>query len=462
MLKLIKPNDAAWLLVEKPEQPVHVACLAICSKPEGAPRGYLRDWVDRWRECRSFAAPFNYRYRPGLVPMWEQLGDDEIDLEYHLRHSALPEPGGERELGVLVSRLHSHRLDRRRPLWECHVIEGLERGRFALYVKMHHSQVDGVGGIRMVQRSFTPDPAQRDLPPIWSVGMGGKAAEPQEHQGEPQRRPRRTPAAAVREQLDTLQPLGKALLDLLREARGERQTEAAMPFVAPKTVLNGRIHGPRRFATQHYELARIKRLAKRAGVTVNDVFVAICAAALRRYMMERHELPTETLTAGLPMSIRPAGDAAVGNAFSMIFARLHTDIRDPLERLQAISRSARAAKARVEELPRAAVNNYTMLSMGPYMLQLMLGLGGYSRPLSNIVISNVPGPQETLYFNGARVEEFYPVSLLFNGQALNISVVSYAGQFNLGFTGCRDSLPHMQRLAVYTGEALEELEQALA
>src|SRR5581483_6340911 len=235
-----------------------------------------------------------------------------------------------------------------------------------------------------------------DLPPIWSVGMGGKAAEPQEHQGEPQRRPRRTPAAAVREQLDTLQPLGKALLDLLREARGERQTEAAMPFVAPKTVLNGRIHGPRRFATQHYELARIKRLAKRAGVTVNDVFVAICAAALRRYIMVRHELPTETLTAGLPMSIRPAGDAAVGNAFSMIFARLHTDIRDPLERLQAISRSARAAKARVEELPRAAVNNYTMLSMGPYMLQLMLGLGGYSRPLSNIVISNVPGPQETL------------------------------------------------------------------
>jgi WS/DGAT/MGAT family acyltransferase len=458
LLKLIKPNDAAWLLVEKPEQPVHVACLAICSKPEGAPRGYLRDWVDRWRECRHFAPPFNYRYRPGIVPMWEVLDDADIDLEYHLRHSALPEPGGERELGVLVSRLHSHRLDRRRPLWECHVIEGLEHGRFALYVKMHHSQVDGVGGIRMVQRCFTPDAAERDLPPIWSVGMGGRAAAAGEAR---ERAPRQAPAELLREQLDTLRPLGKAMRELLREARSESGSEAAVPFQAPKSVLNGRIHGPRRFATQHYELARIKRLAKRAGATVNDVFVALCAAALRRYLMERHELPTATLTAGLPMSIRPAGDAAVGNAFSMIFARLHTDIRDPLERLEAIGRSARAAKARVEQLPRAAVNHYTMLSMGPYMLQLMLGLGGYSRPLSNIVISNVPGPPDTLYFNGARVEEFYPVSLLFNGQALNISVVSYAGQFNLGFTGCRDSLPSMQRLAVYTGEALEELEQAL-
>lgn len=461
MLKLIKPNDAAWLLVEKPEQPVHVACLAICSKPEGAPRGYLRDWVNRWRECRHFAPPFNYRYRPGVLPMWEVLDDADIDLEYHLRHSALPEPGGERELGVLVSRLHSHRLDRRRPLWECHVIEGLEHGRFALYVKMHHSQVDGVGGIRMVQRCFTADAAERNLAPIWSVGMNGRASPRTEGEEKGERR-RKTPAGLVREQIGTLQPLGRALLGLLREARGEGESEAAVPFQAPKTTFNGRIHGPRRFATQHYELARIKRLAKRGGVTVNDVFVALCAAALRRYMMERHELPTETLTAGLPMSVRPAGDGAVGNAFSMIFAKLHTDIRDPLQRLEAISRSARAAKARVEQLPRAAVNNYTMLSMGPYMLQLMLGLGGYSRPLSNIVISNVPGPADTLYFNGARVEEFYPISLLFNGQALNISVVSYAGQFNLGFTGCRDSLPSMQRLAVYTGEALEELEQALA
>ncbi|HWY26241.1 MAG TPA: wax ester/triacylglycerol synthase domain-containing protein, partial [Nevskia sp.] len=321
MLKLIKPNDAAWLMVEKPEQPVHVACLAICSKPEGAPRGYLRDWVDRWRECRSFAPPFNYRYRPGLVPMWEQLDDADIDLEYHLRHSALPEPGGERELGVLVSRLHSHRLDRRRPLWECHVIEGLEHGRFALYVKMHHSQVDGVGGIRMVQRSFTADAAERNLPPIWSIGMGA----PVRSAGDGEDRPaRKTPGETMREQLATLRPLGKAMLDLWRDARGEGDGEAAVPFDAPKTVFNGRIHGPRRFATQHYELARVKRMAKRAGVTVNDIFVAICAAALRRYMIERHELPAQTLTAGLPMSVRPAGDAAVGNAFSMIFARLHT------------------------------------------------------------------------------------------------------------------------------------------
>jgi WS/DGAT/MGAT family acyltransferase len=227
------------------------------------------------------------------------------------------------------------------------------------------------------------------------------------------------------------------------------------------TVLNGRIHGPRRFATQHYELDRVKAVARAAGATINDVFVAICAGAIRRYLKELDELPEESLIAALPVSIRPAGTAAVGNAITFIHVKLYTDIDDPEDRLAAIHDSADDAKQRLQQLPRAGMENYTLLVMGPYLAQLALGLGGYTRPMHNVVISNVPGPSEALYLGGARVSELYPVSLLFNGQALNISVVSFGGFFNLGFTGARDSLPSMQRLAVYTGEELAELEATL-
>ena len=456
MIRFIKATDAAWMLVESAEQPVHVACMAICSRPPGAPRGFVREMVEEWRQHRHFAPPFNYVYRPWPFPAWRELPDEAVDLEYHFRHKALPEPGSERDLGMLVSQLHSHALDRRRPLWECHLIEGLEHDRFAIYLKVHHSQIDGIGGIRLIRRVFSADPHARGHQPPWAVGL--TSARPAGTESS-----RHAPgwAEQLRTQALATQPVLKLVSRLAREAARREHPETALPFNAPKTVLNGRIHGPRRFATQHYALDRIKRLAKSAGVTVNDVFLAICAGALRRYLEESGKLPRQTLSAGLPVSVRPAEDASVGNAISLILAKLYTDVADPLERLQAIAGSARAAKQQLEQLPKSAIDQYTLLVNGPYLLQLAMGLGGYGRPLYSLLISNVPGPAETLYFNGARMDEIYPISLLFNGQALNISVVSYAGQFNLGFTGCRDSLPSMQKLAVYTGEALQELELAL-
>lgn len=452
---LIKPNDAAWLFMEQREMPTHIGCLAIFSLPPDAPGDYLLQMAARFRATRIFAPPFNYRLQRGalrkLLPAWEELSPEQIDLDYHFRHSALPQPGGERELGTLISRLHSYPLDRRRPLWEVHLIEGLENRRFALYTKLHHSQIDGVGGARMIQGSMSPDPDARLCAPPWE----GRRAE-----GGPRReRPKAPPLKQVlREQLGALVPAVKTLAAGPSE---EHLDETARPFAAPMTPFNGRILGKRRFATQHYELDRIKRVARIAGVTLNDVFMALCSGALRRYLGELGQLPEQSLTAGMPVSVRPAGDETVGNAISFIMAQLHTEIADPLERLKACHASAQAAKQPLLQLPKAAINHYTMMLMTPQMLQVSLGLGGYTRPMYNLIISNVPGPSETLYLNGARLEQIYPISLLFNGQALNISVVSYAGSFCLGYTGCRDSLPKMQKLAVYTGEALEELESVL-
>jgi len=235
----------------------------------------------------------------------------------------------------------------------------------------------------------------------------------------------------------------------------------AAPFVAPKSILNRKIGGQRRFATQYYELERIKNIARLAEVTVNDVFLELCAGSLRRYLDEIQALPNQPLTAGVPVSVRPADDADSGNAISFIIANLNTHLSDPLKRLKAIQESTNIAKDKLQALPKAGINNYTMVFMAPYILSLLTGLGGRTRPMFNITISNVPGPREHLYFNGARLEQMYPISLLSHGQALNITVVSYAGQFNVGFTGCRDTLPRMQRLATYMAEALEDLEAAV-
>ncbi len=178
-------------------------------------------------------------------------------------------------------------------------------------------------------------------------------------------------------------------------------------------------------------------------------------------MLESNALPDKPLTAGIPVSVRPAGDMQVGTAISFILSTLGTDIADPLLRLQAIHASTSKAKNELQALTRKQIDGYTLMLMGPFIGSLVTGLGGRTRPVFNITISNVPGPQKPLYFNGARVDGVYPVSLVTHGQALNITCLSYAGKLNFGFTAARDTLPHMQRLSVYTGEALDELETLL-
>ncbi len=462
-MKRLKPMDAAWLYVDTVDTPMQVACMAIFSVPDDAPEGFLRALVAQMRSVQTFASPFNLKLRSpkakAFVPAW--IEDYKIDLDYHLRHSALPAPGGERELGILVSRLHSHPLDFNRPLWEVHVIEGLANNRFALYLKMHHSLVDGVGGMRMLQRMLSPDPNAGSLSPPWAVGSGAGrlSREPKGPKGAKAQLLQF--AEGARAQLEIAPTVAKALGHVLRNSVRSTDPQEGMPFGGPRSALNAKVSAQRRFATQHYSLERVRAVAKAADVSINDVFLGLCASALRRYLVEINALPNKPLTAGVPVSVRPADDQNAGNAISFIIANLNTHFADPLERLRAIRESTRIAKEHLQALPKAGIDSYTLIYMAPFILQLIAGLGGKLRPMFNVTISNVPGPDKTLYFNGARMEQMYPVSLLMHGQALNITSVSYAGQFNIGFTGCRDALPHVQRMAVHTGEALEELEELL-
>jgi diacylglycerol O-acyltransferase len=457
--KRLNPLDASWLAVDSIDTPMHVGSLLIFKVPDDAPENFAANVFAAMKEYSEANPPWNLRLKNAalrrMLPVWTY--EEDIDMDYHVRHSALPKPGGERELGVLVSRLHSRQLDFTRPLWESTLIEGLEGNRIALYTKMHHSLVDGISGMRMLQRTMGESAsASKKLPPPWAAPLPEK--KPRDEELPP------TPTGAMasvmeglRKQAKSVPELARALTRLMRGGDGKEQLIA--PFGAPVSVLNGRITGARRFATQQYDLARLKQLAKAADVTLNDVVLWLCATALRRFLKEAHHLPGRPLTAGIPVNVRPADDQEAGNAISFIMANLGTDIADPRKRLKAISASTRVAKDHLQSLPRSALTQYTMLVMAPYILSLVTGIGGRTRPVFNVTISNVPGPEKPLYFHGARLEAMYPLSLLAHGGALNITCVSYNGKVNFGFTGARDTLPHMQRLSVYTGEALEELEQ---
>ena len=464
--KPLKVNDSAWLYAESHRTPMQVGMLATFAVPEDRP-DFVRDLVARWRDVREFSSPFNYLLKMAPVPSWKELADDEIDLDYHFRHSALPSPGSQRELGVLVSRLHSAKMDRRYPLWECHIIEGITDPKsgshqWSMYMKVHHSQIDGVGGIRLLRRILSVDPEAREMLPPWAVGTHGP-----DQSGLPPREKTVVPVqrdeAPITHALSSAGAVVGSLASTYSESLiGTPDADRAVPFRAPKTVFNGRIHTPRRFATQHYSVDRLRSVASATGGSLNDVFLAVCGGAMRRYLTENGTLPAESLIANVPVSVREAGDgASVGNAISFLYSSLGTDVAAPVERIRAIQASTKLGKQRLPQVGTLAMDAYTAVLMAPFMGQAILGFGGRGRPASNVVISNVPGPAEARYLDGARLEEIYPVSLLFNGQALNITAVSYDGQFNIGFTGCRDSIPSLQRIAVNAGEELLALEAAL-
>jgi WS/DGAT/MGAT family acyltransferase len=448
--------DASWLLVESPETAMQVAGLQIFRLPKDAPADFMQKFVTYLRSFPVSTPPFNYRLARGalakLAPAWETVRDVEID--YHLRHSALPAPGGERELGVLISRLHSIPLDKTRPLWECHVIEGLENNRFALYIKAHHSLLDGMAAVRIIQSTLSEDPNFEEVPPPWS--------RPVPKVPRAERMPV-SPLEQMREQFGGL-PSAIRALRVMRAARKKKGAEGLVaPYMAPPSVLNTRVTAQRRVATQSHDLARYKKLAQLGECTLNDIVLAICGGALRRYLAEMNALPSSPLIANLPVSVRPKDDAeGGGNAISTMLATLATDEPDIRARLETIKASTVSGKEHLQGMPRAAITHYTTLIMLPFMVGQLTGRINIKRPMFNTVVSNVPGPKNKLYFNGAEMEAVYPVSLIFDGQALNITVLSYADRIDWSFTACRTSLRHVQRLAVYTGEAVDELEAVLS
>lgn len=465
-MSYMAPTDAMFLWAESREHPMHVGGLQLFVPPEELGPEFVSTMVDSWRDI-DYVNPI-YRKRPaepvGTLGNTWWMYDDTIDFDYHVRHSALPQPRRVRELLAITSRWHGALLDRHRPLWEAHVVEGLADGRLAIYTKVHHSLVDGVSALRLAQRSLSDDPDTRDCLPPWAMP--------------PRERPRpvddstSTELATVprgRNPFGLLKAVGAATGDALSLIPGglrvasqiARDADLHLPS-APRTILNGRVGGARRFAAQSWEIERIKRVARSSGTTLNDVVLAMVSGALRDYLSEQGALPDEPMSAMVPVSLALRSgrddDGAGGNAVGAIVVNLATDRANGATRLEEIAYSSRSSKKLLGDLSPTQILAYSAMQMFPLMLAPIPGSMRLTRPPFNVIVSNVPGPRNEMYFNGAKLDGMYPVSIVMDGQALNITLCSRDKYLDFGLIGCRKSVPHLQRLLTHLESALAELE----
>ncbi|OBG36820.1 diacylglycerol O-acyltransferase [Mycobacterium alsense] len=449
-MELMTPTDAVFLLGESREHPMHVGGLQLYEPPPGAGPEFVREFTEAMLANNEFQPTF--RKHPaaimgGITPMaWSY--DDEVDVDYHVRRSALASPGRVRELLELTSRLHTGLLDRHRPLWELYVVEGLSDGRFAIYSKMHHALIDGVSALKLMQRTLSYDPDDREVRAVWNLPKPTRALSPVSR------------LSSLVKTAGSVAALGPSTVALARAALLEQQV--TLPFGAPRTMLNVKIGGARRCAAQSWSVDRIKTVKRAAGVTLNDVVLAMCAGALRYYLLEQNALPDTPLIAMVPVNLRTEDEAdAGGNRVGAILCNLATDTDDPAQRLQTVSESMHKNKRVFSQLPRVQALALSALNMSSLALAAVPGWVSSTSPPFNIVISNVPGPHEQMYYGGARLDGNYPMSIAMDGQALNITLVSNAGNLEFGLVGCRRSVPHLQRLLAHLESSLKDLERAV-
>lgn len=455
---------------------MHVGVVLILTPPPDAdPDGY----VDRlYRDGLVAGTPIDPRLRryprrgTDTVGLWAWREVDEIDLANHVHRVTLTPGSGPADLWELVSELHGGRLDMSMPLWTSYLIDGLPDGRFTLYIKIHHTVIDGVGGLRMITESLTSDPNRRSLPPFYSDKGSRSRTAPAADKPKAGRTRLPNPFAAVRAVADA----AAAGLDLTRRVAsaelanvlGAMMTDSVVaPFEAPHTRFNTKL-GPRRAAAgTSLDRERIRAVQDAARVTGNDVMTALIAGALRAWLLERDQLPDRTMVAMCPVSVRDRDGGSEredhgGNKFGLGLCPLGTDIADPAERLAFIHLAMKNIKHQVATKGSGAMLAVMGPAIGSTVVLPLLPFSTLLPPSCNMAISNVPGPREEMYYNGAHLDEIYPVSSVFDGMGLNVTVCNYAGRVGVGYVTDADVMPRVAELIPLTERALADLEAAFA
>ena len=471
--------DATFLYMETPETPMHVGGLNVFELPPG----YQGEFLDNLRAhiaARMHLAPVFSRKLVNMPfelanPIW--VADDDVDLEYHIRSTVLPKPGTREQLDRLVGRLHSSLLDRSRPLWEFYVIEGLQpppdrvaaapagTRYVAFYSKVHHAAVDGEAGVALAQAIMDISAVPRAVRPASRKPAGSDNFGIAELAG-----------SGVKNALTQTVRLARSLPSLARAAWGMLKpvaddsaaggtgvlaTEKAGLF-APKTPINVNVTNQRSFSSFSLPMAELKHIAKGNGATLNDVVMAICSGALRRYLADLNCKPAKPLLAAVPVSLREAGNTDMNTQASMMRISLASHIKDPLERLHAINAASMSAKAVTNSVKTALPTDFPSLG-APWLLGGLASLWGRSKlanampPLANVAISNVPGPKVALYMAGGKMLTYYPVSIVVHSMGLNVTVQSYNGNLDWGLIACRRAMPDLPELAKYMQAAHAEL-----
>lgn len=446
-MSFVDPISRTFFHLERTNQPMHVGSLQIFSLPQQAPANYVQQRVTDCRVDNRAEPPFNQRiqYRFGQ-PYWQT--DPAFDIANHVHHLSLPPPATLDMLFDHVAERHATLLNRNRPLWEMVFIDGLARRRFAIYTRFHHGVMDGVSAMNIIRRGLSTQPDGTHFQRPWCL-------PPRNRQGHD------TPGKRHKAGQPLLSLLPETLQSLRKTRRDARHEPAYVgPGDAPPSMLNVPITGDRQYMGAQFSLSRIRRLADGLEATVNDVALAACASALRHYLIDFDALPEISLTALVPVSLRHDTDDTMGNRVGLIHASLATNIQAPLSRLQAIKHSVDYWKCRYHAMsPTQAVTLTATLSI-PAGLNFLTRFQP-RRQAFNVVISNIPGPNHPLYFGDAQLLDIYPISAVAEGQALNISLVSYCDRVTFGLTACRQALPGLQRISDYLEDGLYELEACL-
>src|SRR5580693_6878162 len=438
--------DASFLALETASSTGHVGGLAVLD-PKDAPKPLT---LARLTEVLAQRVPLVPVLRRKLLnvplgldqPYW--VDDADFDIEYHVREIALPRPGSDAQLDEQVSRLHARPLDRSRPLWEIYLITGLAKKRAAVYTKIHHAAIDGASGAELLTVLFDLTPEGRELPP----------AKPFRPAAPP-------PLPALAPAVNTV------VGGMLRLNRGDGAVIATRPGRAPATPFNKQITPHRRFAFRSVDLDTVKAVKNAFGVSVNDVVMAMCAGALRRWLIDHDALPDQPLIAMIPVSVRdPASKGALGNKVSAMLAPLPTSVTDPGLRLEIVHSAMQIAKAQQAAIPQGLVDqisDFAVPALTARAARVVFATGLLHRlPAFNVTISNVPGPNVPVYLCGARLIAHYPVSVVTDGQGLNITLVGYLGQLHFGLVSCRELVPDIDTLAGYLTDELALLVEAAA
>ncbi|SJM68455.1 WS/DGAT/MGAT family O-acyltransferase [Psychrobacter piechaudii] len=445
-MRVVSLVEQLFFLIEKHKQPMHVGGLFLFDIPTSAKPDFVTDLV---RQIRNGETPPTFPFNQVLHNLTFWKTTEHFDLHYHFHHTVLSKPHSFQALLSYVSDVHANMLDKNYPLWECHIIEGIdnvptisetEPKRFALYFKIHHSLVDGVAAMRIVEKSLSNSSTEVMTLPPWALlsrdEKNLKNIAPS----------KRTFSGIVKEQIGTIKPVFGELKNELKE---RKEPGFVSTIQAPTSPLNQRISNSRAFFATTYALSRFQKIAEVLQVSLNDVALAICSGALRSYLLQLEQLPEEPLIAFVPVSLRK-DDSASGNQASLVLCNLATNVDDPIERIKAIHASMTMGKDKFGRMEQAQVINYSAISYAWEGVNLLTN--AYPKKQAfNILISNVPGPKEPLYWNGATLSALYPASVVFNGQALNITFSSYLDKLHFGIVGCDKTLPNLE----YLTEALD-------
>ncbi|MEP7034028.1 MAG: wax ester/triacylglycerol synthase family O-acyltransferase [Dermatophilaceae bacterium] len=404
-------------------------------------------------------------------PYWTE--DPDFDIAFHVRELALPAPGNDRQLSDQVARLHARPLDRGRPLWELYLISGLQGGRAAIYSKIHHAAIDGVSGGDILTALLDPSPQGRELPPA-EVFEGERPPDPTWLLARSAVALARQPLQAVRVVTDVARSIpliaNAVAPPLAKRLTGRDSTDllSQTGLLAPATPFNAPLSPHRRWAFADLSLTEVKALRKgraKEGLTVNDVIMALCAGALRRWLELHDALPAAPLVAAVPVSVRTQDQKGTfGNRMSMMLAALPTNLADPSDRLDTTHEAMRAAKDKHGAIPAGLLADFGQfflpaLANQAWRLSARLRLLERVSPF-NLIVSNVPGPRVSLYLAGAELLAYYPVSALVDGQGLNITVMSYRDSLYFGLIACRDLVPDLDVMAGYLRDELDALTSA--